>query len=271
LDNLHPTNVGLVALDIDGTLLAPGVAHTAVPDQRITQAITRLQQAGVIVILATGRMFPGTAYIARHLSIPHPVICQQGASIQQLNGDLLHRFTIDPQIANEIAELATEEGLAYAWFDTLRYLVSAPNPAAQHFADVSGVSVEQHSSPKDSGVTATGVDIISSADRSGDIYRLLSQRYGDQIELLNFTGVTAAHSKHAKKGAALSLLAEQFSIPQDQVVAIGDSINDVSMLTWAGLGASPAHCDSHARAATDRVLPGDGVEGVAALLEELAG
>ena len=272
--NRNVANVGLVALDIDGTLLAPGVHHLAVPDARITAAVAQLQQSGVVVVLATGRMFPGTAYIAKHLGISQPLICQQGASIHQLNGDLVTRFAIDPKIAREIAELAIEEGLPYAWFDAQRYLVSETSPAAQYFADVSGVTVEQHKEPLNSGLTATGVDIISTPERSGDIYRRLAKRYGDQIELLDFTGVTAAHSKDANKGKALKILAQEFGVAQAQVVAIGDSLNDVSMLEWAGLGASPGHCDSHARAATDRVLPGEGVEGiagVAALLEELAG
>ena len=167
--------------------------------------------------------------------------------------------------------MAIEEGLPYAWFDAQRYLVSEPSLAAQYFADVSGVTVEQHINPKDSGIEATGVDVISTAERSGGIYQRLAERFGDQIELLDFTGVTAAHSKDANKGKALALLANDFGVPQAQVVAIGDSLNDVSMLRWAGLGASPAHCDNHARAATDRILPGNGVEGVAALLEELAG
>jgi len=271
LDKPSLTSAGLVALDIDGTLLAPGVDHKAVPNPRITQAISELQQAGVIVVLATGRMFPGTAYIAKHLGITQPLVCQQGASIHQLNGDLLHRYSIDPRIAREIAELAIEEGLPYAWFDAQRYLVSEPTPAAQYFADVSGVTVEQHNNPKDSGLEATGVDVISTAERSGDIYRRLAERFGTEIELLDFTGVTAAHSKDANKGKALALLAEDLGVPQTQVVAIGDSLNDVSMLKWAALGASPAHCDSYARAATDRILSGDGVDGVAALLEELAG
>jgi len=274
LDNFNLANAALVALDIDGTLLAPGVDHKAVPDKRITRAIAQLQRKGVVVILATGRMFPGTAYIAKHLGITQPLICQQGASIHQLNGDLVHRYSIDPDIAREIAELATHEGLPYAWFDAQRYLVTEPTPAAQYFADVSGVTVEQHKDPKDSGITATGVDIISSPERSGGIYRQLAERFGDQIELLDFTGVTAAHSKDANKGKALKLLAKKFDIPQAQVVAIGDSVNDVSMLQWAGLGASPSHCDSHARVATDRVLQGDGqdgVDGVAVLLEEIAG
>ena len=121
-----------------------------------------------------------------------------------------------------------------------------------------------------SELTATGIDIISTAEESNDVYKQLHQRFGGQIELLDFVSVTAAHSKNANKGNALAIVAKEHGIVQEQTVAIGDSVNDVSMLRWAGLGASPAHCDDHARAAADRVLDGDGVDGVASFLEELA-
>lgn len=260
----------LVALDIDGTLLAPGVHHTAVPEQAITEAIANLIDAGVIVLLASGRMFPGTLHIAQHVGITEPLICQQGASIHNLDGSLQHRFSIDPEIAQEIAKLAVDEGWSYAWFDAHRYLVSAPSSATQHFADVSHVNIEQHSDPKNSGLTATGVDIISTAEHSHDIFKRLRARFGKEIELLDFPSVTAAHSHQANKGLALALITSKLGITSAEVVAIGDSLNDVSMLRWAGLGATPAHCDKHARTAADEVLTGAGVDGVANLLRELA-
>ncbi len=262
--------IGLVALDIDGTLLAPGVDHSALPDSKMTDAVAALMDAGVIVALASGRMFPGTARIAQHLGVTQPLICQQGASIHTLDGSLLHRFTIDQNIAREIAQLALDEGWPYAWFDTERYLVSAANPASQYFADVSGIAVEHHPDPKESGLTATGVDIISTAEHSRAIFQHLKQRFGNRIELLDFASVTAAHSADANKGKALELLASKLGVEQQNVVAIGDSVNDESMLRWAGLGASPAHCDDYARDAADVILQGKGVDGVAQLLLELA-
>lgn len=259
----------MVALDIDGTLLAPGVDHTAVPDAAMTQAVQDLMAAGVTVILASGRMFPGTLHIATHLGVTQPLICQQGASIHHHDGSLRHKFAIDPHIAREIAQLAVEEGWSYAWFDAHRYLVSEHSPATKHFADVSGVTVEHHPDPQNSGLTATGVDIISTAAHSRDIYERLQVRFGGAIELLDFSSVTAAHSHQASKGQALELITNELGIAQTDVVAIGDSVNDVSMLRWAGLGATPEHCDEPARAAADHILAGDGVSGVTDLLRAI--
>ncbi len=65
------------------------------------------------------------------------------------------------------------------------------------------------------------------------------------------------------------MLAEDLGIDQQEVLAIGDSVNDVSMLQWAGHGAAPAHCDRYAKAAADEVLSGEGVDGVARLLNHV--
>ena len=72
------------------------------------------------------------------------------------------------------------------------------------------------------------------------------------------------------KGNALNLLAEEMGIKRSEVLAIGDSVNDVSMLEWAGHSAVPAHCDHHARAVAREILPGFGVEGVVAKLQAIA-
>ena len=52
-------------------------------------------------------------------------------------------------------------------------------------------------------------------------------------------------------------------------MAIGDSVNDASMLEWAGRGVTLPHADRYARAAADEVLSGHGIDGVAPLLEEV--
>ena len=64
-----PKDVKLIALDIDGTLLVPGVAPDALPEEGIVEAVAALRAKGVIVMLATGRMYPGTAPIANHLGL----------------------------------------------------------------------------------------------------------------------------------------------------------------------------------------------------------
>ncbi len=262
----RPEEVKLVALDIDGTLLAPGVPFDALPDDSLVEAVAALQECGVIVMLATGRMYPGTAPIADRLGIKEPFICQQGASIHEPDGSLRLGYTIDQDIAHELYEYAMKHGYSLSWFDHERYLITNKTPASEFFAAVSGVQAEVNTRPHESGVRATGIDIISSPEASTDVHRLLEARYGSRVSLLDFTTVTAVHEPRASKGNALALIANELGVAQSQVLAIGDGINDVSMLTWAGQSATPAHGDAFARDSAKEILTGEGVSGVAARL-----
>lgn len=261
--------IRLVALDIDGTLLAPGVDVTALPDDAMTEAVHALHEAGVVVALATGRMYPGTAHIAEHLGIDQPLICQQGASVHDFDGTLRHGCAIEEEIALELFDYAAAHNWPLAWFDHERYLVTTENPQARYFAAVSQVEVEVHAKPHTSGVRATGIDIISTIEHSRDVHVLLEARYGGRITLLDFPSVTAVHAPQASKGNALHTLAEELGIGRHEVLAIGDSVNDVSMLSWAGHSAAPEHCDLYARDSAKEILPGDGVDGVVAKLRSI--
>ncbi len=259
----------LVALDIDGTLIAPGAGHEAVPDAEITQAIARLVEGGVAVVLASGRMYPGTARIARHLRLSGPLICQQGASIHRMDGSLLHRFAIDAGVADQLVAYALQHDWPYAWFDAVRYLVSRPNEASAEYGRVSGVVPEYRADAHRAGVIPTGIDIISTLEHANGVHRHLEGLYGDRVSLLDFPSVTAAHAREASKGNALALLAHDLGIEQHAVLAIGDSVNDASMLRWAGRGVAMPHSDRYARDAADEMLGGTGVSGLAPLLRSI--
>ena len=260
----------LVVLDIDGTLLPPGAHHQDVPDAKITNAISVLMANGVEVALASGRMFPGTALIGKHLNLTLPLICQQGASVHNLDGSVKCQLPLDSTIAHELVSFAQAEGLSYSWFDAQRYLISEHTEASKYFAEVSGIALELHNAPETSGIVPTGVDIISCPDQAPAIYDQLDARYGERVHLLDFKTVTVAHAPEASKGKAVAALAANLGIAQADVLTIGDSVNDASMLLWAGHSAAPAHCDDYARAAAKEILPGDGVDGVAQLLQTVA-
>ena len=95
-----PVAVKLVALDIDGTIIPPGTPPAlAYPTPRLTAAVRALCERGIAVVLASGRMFPGTAEIARHLGLSTPVICQQGCSVHLPGGEIIHEVPLERGLA----------------------------------------------------------------------------------------------------------------------------------------------------------------------------
>jgi HAD superfamily hydrolase (TIGR01484 family) len=262
--------VKLVALDIDGTVIPPAhYGHDHKPSERLTAAVRGCIDAGIHIILASGRMFPGTSQIARHFGLPGPVICQQGCSVHLLDGTMTHEFPIDRAIALEVIGYAKEIGRAYEWFNPLRYIASERSHATDQYGTVSGITPEYRSDPERAGVAPTGVGIISAPGEANAIHRELVRRHADQLHMLDFPEVTVAVSLDANKGHALSLLCADLGISRDEVVAIGDSVNDASMLVWAGRGLAMAHSDAYAMDASDDMLP-EGEHALAEYLERLA-
>ena len=260
--------VKLVALDIDGTLFPRGAGASASPSPAIKAAVRELMDEGITVILASGRMYTGTVRIARQLGLTTPLICQQGCAVHRIDGGVLHLFRIDPRVARDIVDHAREAGLPYEWFDHTRYVVSRPNPDSAEYARLSGVRAEYHPRPERLGFAPTGVGIISDRERAPAVHRAIASRHGEATHLLDFPTVTVAVAPEANKGHALALLAEDLGVRREEVVAVGDSVNDAPMLAWAGLGVAISHADRYAREAADLILE-EGEERLVAFLRAL--
>ncbi len=261
--------VKLIALDIDGTVIPPAhYGHDHLPTPHLTQTIRRVTEAGIVVVLASGRMFPGTAKIAHHFGLPGPVICQQGCSVHLLDGTMTHEFPIDRALAMEIVAYSRQTGRAYEWFNPLRYIASAKSESTIEYGVVSGIEPEYRPDPENSGIVPTGVGVISTKEHANGIHRELVARHGDALHVLDFPDVTVAVAPDANKGHSLSLLCADLGIDRHDVVAIGDSVNDASMLAWAGLGLAMPHSDAYALDAADDVLE-DREETLAAWLGRL--
>jgi HAD superfamily hydrolase (TIGR01484 family) len=261
--------VKLIALDIDGTVIPPDrYGRTHDPSERLTAAVRKCVASGIHVVLASGRMFPGTAKISRHFGLTTPMICQQGCSVHLPGGTMTHEFPIDRAVALEICQFAREIERAYEWFNPLRYIASARSLATEQYGIVSGIEPEYLIDPENSGVKPTGVGIISSPSEANAIHREIVARHGHELHVLDFPEVTVAVAQEANKGHALSLLCADLGIDRTEVLAIGDSVNDASMLAWAGRGIGMAHSDAYAVDAADELLA-EGPEALSAFLESI--
>jgi HAD superfamily hydrolase (TIGR01484 family) len=71
-------SIKLVAIDLDDTLLDSGLKIA----DNCLQAISQVQQKGILVTLATGRMYPSALPYARQLKVDVPLITYQGALVK---------------------------------------------------------------------------------------------------------------------------------------------------------------------------------------------
>ena len=75
--------IKMLVLDIDGTIFKKD--YTA--SEQVKKTLTNLSQAGIKVILCTGRMYAATKSIAEELQLTTPVICYQGGLVKDITGN----------------------------------------------------------------------------------------------------------------------------------------------------------------------------------------
>jgi hydroxymethylpyrimidine pyrophosphatase-like HAD family hydrolase len=270
------TAIGLIALDMDGTILAPDGSLSV----RVKRAVQEARARGVVVALATARRWTGAAPIAQELDLSGSLILYDGALVRNFpDGATQLRRTLDARLAQGAAEaLAARELQVVAQYSGVqgeRLAVSEHPPHPQwmrsYLANFRG--------------QATYVALEGLAELAPETLRLVSfgpikrlrgaldalgdAPVGRQILPLGNYGIAelTVFSPEASKGAGVRWLAQRLGIPMEQTMAIGDGVNDVSMLRDAGLGVAMGNAAPEVRHVADAVTAANDEDGAALAIE----
>jgi Cof subfamily protein (haloacid dehalogenase superfamily) len=228
----------LLALDVDGTLLGEDLVII----DEVRHAIAAAQQAGVIVTLATGRMFRSVVRIARELGLQGPVICYQGAMVRNIEtGEMIYHKPIELEYARRFLDYAAARGYHVNAYVDDHLRVAKLNEEARYYSELSSVPAEEIGDLRDFIVSPdrcpTKLVIITEEDNTLRVVADLQEIFGENLY------ITRSHPRFAEavnpecsKGAALAALATSLNIQPHEVIAVGDNNNDLPMLEWAGMG-----------------------------------
>ncbi len=259
----------LLALDLDGTVMGPELIVSEV----VQQAIVAAQARGVRVTLATGRMFGASLPFARLLNVHTPIICYQGAMVRHpVTGEIYHHVTMPGELAAEAVRMLLAQNIfVIAYIDEKLCIVERrpeldlyqryhPEGAQVVVADDLAAMV-QNTPPTKLLFVAEPPVVERELARHGE-------RFSGQLSVVRshelFGELTALH---VSKGAALEALAHDLGIAREGVIAIGDQENDLSMISWAGLGLAMGNAIPEVQAAAAAVLPSVHDHGVAYAIE----
>lgn len=253
----------LLAVDLDGTLLRhDGTIHPA--DRK---AIASLQAAGVPVTIVTGRLYSGTRDVARAAGVRGPIGCVDGSHIvdTQAGASLVHE-TLAGDHAEVLREIvATHETATFLFTrDTIVHDgAGAPfAPYVRTWSQNVEVVDRVHAHPRwrhEEGITAlvaVGAEVAIAAARDE-----LRDRLAGVAHVVSFpvgryerTFAMVVRAAGPTKGTAIAFLAAHHGCTPDEVVAVGDWLNDVPMFEVAGRSFVMAQAPEHVKAAaTDRL------------------
>ncbi len=259
----------LIALDLDGTIVHEDGDISAVDREIIQRAIG----AGIMVTIATGRMYRPSAHSARELGIKIPLICYQGSLIKDAWGgkELWHRL-LPLQIARQVIGIIRRMSLlSYFYLDDELYLdevterveaYARRNHIEYRFVDDMIASLIK----RPTEIVARG-----EPEKIARLALELEAEFNSRL-LVTRSLSTFCEIGHpgSGKGKALEHLARYLGVERDQTVAIGDSMNDISMLQWAGLGiAMDPNSPRQVLDAADWVVDRDSGDSFRLIMEKL--
>jgi Cof subfamily protein (haloacid dehalogenase superfamily) len=260
--------IRLLALDLDGTLMDDSMV---IRSARVRRAISAAQTRGVVVTLATGRMYDFAVPFARDLGIIAPLICYQGGLIQSPDADVpLYRATMEPALMRQVLEWQAQRGYHFVLYaDDAAFLDEQRHPETFYhhmlgerlvWVDDFFSVLEQHDPVK--------FLVFVEPHEANHVAAELRQRFDGQMELTRSHAIILeGNPLGVSKGDALQRLAAHLNVPQAQVMAVGDQDNDTSMIAWAGLGVAMGNGSPVAKAAADWVAPSVAEDGAAVAIE----
>ncbi len=222
----------LVALDIDGTL----VDHEGTLPERVRRSVRRVVDAGVPVVLVTGRSWHSTQPVFEELDLPRgPVVASNGAVCVQFPPfELTRVVTFNPAMVVE--KVLKEHPTAAIAAEVIGqgYRVTKLFPDGDLTGDIEIVSVDDLA-----GSDVTRI-IVRDPESSDDDFIALANRLG--LHGVNYSVGWSAWLDIApagvNKASALAEVASSLGVDRTDVLALGDGRNDIEMLTWAGRGVA---------------------------------
>ena len=260
----------LGATDLDGTLLGPNKEIS--PDN--FKAVERLRAAGLQIILASGRRHQNSIRFQRLLGLKGPIIACQGGLIRDgETGDVLEAHFISPALVREIVDIGTDAGVQVIYYH-LDHLYGGA--AHDRWLDLYESRVGEKpevlpSLEQLNGQRALKLVWYGDPNILHPLRPQLESKFAGEVDVLSTENENLEFMPAGiNKATALAKVIAKLRIQAREVVAFGDSENDVAMLRWAGLGVAMNHGTSSAKAAAKLVsAPGPPETAFARAVEQI--
>lgn len=242
----------LVAIDLDGTLLSD---EKVIADSTV-ELIRESHKKGVAFTIATGRMSRGALRYAEQLDINIPIITYNGAIVRSPASGCIYREHKVPATGaiQAVTLLKDQPVLRYVFLEDEVY-TDTPHDWTDRYADLLGVEMNFVGDVLELlSVDPTMLVFMVPVMKAVELTEVLKNGLDSQVRITNSTEwFLDVLSAKASKGLALKQLAEHLGIAREEVVAIGDNLNDIEMIEYAGLGVAVANATDGLKSIADYV------------------
>ncbi len=261
----------LLVLDIDGTLVNSNKKLT----RQTRQGIEKAQQAGVTVALASGRPAYGIFPLAKELNLQ-----KNGGYIISFNGgqifdcrtqSMLHQKTLPLQMPALLYQMARENNVAILTYQD-HYLITEneDNVFVKEEAAINKMPIRKIDSFCDYvKFPVAKCLMMDHPAHLEEVEQLVKQKFGDSLNVFRSAPFfLEVMPQGIEKAAALNILGEKTGIRQEEMIACGDGHNDISMISYAGLGVAMENAQPAVKRAADIITKSNDEDGVAHVIEK---
>lgn len=263
----------LLVLDVDGTLL--NSKHEI--SRRTLATLTKAQQAGIRIVIASGRPPYGLQSIVKQLELPTYggyVIAYNGSQILDAStGKVMFERRVNPELIPYMEKKANKNNFSIFTYTENRILTDAPDNAhIQAEAKLNNMEIV-YEPEFSTSIDFNPYKVVLVSDDEPALADLTS------LWKKKLNGTVEAHRSEdyflevlpygVDKSGALSVLLEYLKMESGQAIAFGDGVRDVGLLQMSGLGIAMGNARESVRACADQITASCDEDGVAQAVESV--
>ena len=257
----------LIAADMDGTLLDDNSRLS----ERTKSAIAAAVKAGALFVTATGRPMRAAENVNELFKEDLPFIVFNGvAAVMGKKKDILFASSLGQDEIKQIYNEGISKTSVIMWTTGEELWASEDCEATREYRKISGAKLNIIDKIDD--IAKCGIAKMMWIDEPEKItyyQREMAEKlkgrvnfYASRPAFLEFVDAKSS------KGAALRKIGEILHIAQSEMIAVGDSDNDISMLEYAGLGVAMGNASEAVKSVCQEVTLSNNEDGVAAIIEK---
>lgn len=285
----------LIAIDLDGTMLN----GYGVVTENTKKQIKRTIEKGIDVIIASGRPIDSIKTIANEIGSTKYFIAGNGALIYDIQkNDILYENYLNKEKVLEIIKMCEENSISYNVYTDKTILATALKYNVLYYYKENLKKAEDKQ---------THINIVENmyeyinkmkeekflkitiCDENKSVFQSIIKKLNqiENIEVLDVSHMsrkliqqgteeipieyyyTEISAKNVDKWYALEILMSKLNIKKEEIVAIGDNINDKKMIEEAGLGVAMGQSNPTIKEIANYITDSNEQEGVATILEKI--
>lgn len=245
----------LMALDLDDSLLNDQLQIS----EKNRKAIQAAEAMGIHVVFCSGRAMESMMTYVNDIGVHEKedyIISYNGAAIDRLDGVRVFFKPIEGDALIDLIKLGREYDIDVQLY-TDKFLIEKYTERSKRYEELTNTPVEVI---EDLTTIPSSIKVLYNYIANEKLEKLrleIIEKHGDKfnvfyskphyIEVLN---------KEANKGLAVQELARMLNIKREEVIAVGDGFNDVSMLDYAGLGVAVQNAPEGVKMVADYITKG---------------